>query len=78
MLLALLPSHTSGKTQAAYNAAEHSGAGLPMLLSVHVEQQLDGRAYLWTSSNLVLPGESHKQHDHGEHRATTIRVMAVE
>uniref|UniRef100_A0A383V8R7 Uncharacterized protein n=1 Tax=Tetradesmus obliquus TaxID=3088 RepID=A0A383V8R7_TETOB len=52
--------HTEAQSSnASANKSAHDSsrdAALPLLLMLYAEQQLDGSTYLWTASQLVMPG----------------------
>jgi len=54
--------HTEAQSSnASANKSAHDSsrdAALPLLLMLYAEQQLDGSTYLWTASQLVMPGNS--------------------
>jgi hypothetical protein len=51
-------SNTTSAQNSRRNMAARAAASQPLLLTLYAEQQLDRTTYLWTASQLVMPGKT--------------------
>jgi hypothetical protein len=57
---AQVPAHSTSTSaqNSSSNMAAPAAARQPQLLTLYAEQQLGRTTYLWTASQLVMPGET--------------------